>query len=138
MCLNQRLLNKSIEQFYLILLSLLYSRPEVTLSQSVLYYSIFYREKSFNASANCDTIAYKFFSLIFKIITKEKTGQFFTKVVEVAVVTEFKSQFNYVQTVFTVLNVNKVGSLREWAQGKLLLYFKTTRVFIRIYDYVNM
>lgn len=65
-----------------------------------------------------------------------------TKVVEVAVVTEFKSQFNYVQTVFTVLNVNKVGSLREWAQGKLLLYFKTTRVFIRTYDlrkltYVN-
>ena len=54
--------------------------------------------------------------------------------VEVAVVAEFKSQFNYVQTVFAVLNVNKDGSLREWAQGKLLLYFKTTRVFIRIYD----
>ena len=54
--------------------------------------------------------------------------------VEVAVVTEFKSRFNYVQTVFTVLNVNKVGSLREWAQGNFLLYFRTTRVFIRIYD----
>ena len=47
--------------------------------QSVFYYSIFYREKSFNASTNC----YKFFSLIFKIIKKQKTSQCFTEVVVV-------------------------------------------------------
>ena len=48
-----------------------------------------------------------------------------------------RSQSLYVQTVFTFLNVTRVGSLRKWAQGKLLLYFKTTRLFISKLIYVN-